>query len=586
MTPPGSSQSRPGLRSPKAVWADTPVADSGLVAKLTSALKLPETVCSVLAIRGISDVSEAKRFLRPHLDHLQDSSALFDGPRAAGRIADAIKTGERILVHGDYDVDGVCATALLTRWLRSFGGNVTPFVPHRLRDGYDFSSAGVKAATEAGANLIVTADCGTVAHGAIAAAQTRGIDVVVTDHHTVGSELPNAFAFVNPQRAECSYPEKGLCGTGVAYKLCELVGEQLGGGLEKLHRYLDLVALATVADLVPLIGENRTFVHYGLRRLADTQVPGLKALLRSSGVGDREITAGQVGFKLAPRINAAGRIGDSADALRLLLTDDLSEAVQLATQLEDINRRRQAEDQRTLNEALETLVAQYDPDSDFGVVLSGDDWHPGVIGIVASRVVERIHRPVVMIAFDGESGRGSARSIHGFHVYEALQQCREYLGRFGGHQQAAGLDIDRAFLPAFREAFNRVARERLQRDALRPAFRPALLLELSEVDLDDLAHWLGYLGPHGIGNSSPLFLARGVSLEQAKLVGEKHLKGMLRKEEVLLDVIGFGFAERHPPHLVRAEPYDVLFRLERNEWKGRIRPQARLIDMKPAESGS
>ena len=194
---------------------------------------------------------------------------------------------------------------------------------------------------------------------------------------------------------------------------------------------------------------KRQFVHYGLRRLADTQVPGLKALLRSSGVGDREITAGQVGFKLAPRINAAGRIGDSADALRLLLTDDLSEAVQLATQLEDINRRRQAEDQRTLNEALETLVAQYDPDSDFGVVLSGDDWHPGVIGIVASRVVERIHRPVVMIAFDGESGRGSARSIHGFHVYEALQQCREYLGRFGGHQQAAGLDIDRASLPAF-----------------------------------------------------------------------------------------------------------------------------------------
>jgi len=585
VTPSGSSQPKPGLQSPRASWAPLPIADPGLVAKLTSALKLPETVCSVLAIRGISDVSEAKSFLRPRLDQLQDPSTLFDGPRAAERITDAIKIGETILVHGDYDVDGICATALLTRWLRSFGGNVIPFVPHRLRDGYDFSSAGLKVATEVGAGLIITADCGTVACDSIAASRARGMDVVVTDHHTVGSELPDAFAIVNPKRAECSYPEKGLCGTAVAYKVCELVGAKLGTRLEKLHQYLDLVALATVADLVPLTGENRILVSYGLRRLADTQVLGLAALLRSSGVGNHEITAGKVGFTIAPRINAAGRVGDSADALRLLLTDDLAEARELATKLEGINRKRQDEDQRTLDEALEILAAQYDPDNDFGVVLSGDGWHPGVIGIVASRVVERIHRPVVMIALDGASGRGSARSIHGFHLYEALRECSEHLGRFGGHRQAAGLDLDRTSLPAFKEAFNRVARERLELDDMRPVFRPDLALDLSEAGLD-LAHWLEYIGPHGIGNSSPLFLARGVSLEHAKLVGKKHLKGTLRKDGARLDMIGFGFADRHPPHLVGREPYDVLFRLERNEWRGGVRPQARLMDMKPAEAGS
>ena len=583
MTPSGSSQPNPGLRSARAVWVDPPIADSGLVAKLTSALKLPGRVCSVLAIRGMSDVSKAKHFLRPRLDQLRDPSSLCDGPRAAERIVDAIKKGERILVHGDYDVDGICATALLTRWLRSLGGDVVPFVPHRLRDGYDFSSAGLKEATEVGAGLIITADCGTVAYDPIAACQERGIDVVVTDHHTVGPYLPDAFAIVNPQRAKCTYPEKGLCGTGVAYKVCELVGAELGVGLDKLHQYLDLVALATVADLVPLTGENRILVSYGLRRLTDSQVPGLAALLQSSGIASHEITAGKVGFTIAPRINAAGRVGDSADALRLLLTDDLAEAEELAKKLEDINRRRQAEDQRTLDEALDTLAAEYDPDNDFGVVLSGDGWHPGVIGIVASRVVERIHRPVVMIAFDGASGRGSARSIHGFHLYKALQECSEHLGRFGGHHQAAGMDLERASLPAFKEVFNRVARERLEPEDLRPVFRPDLALDLSEAGLD-LVHWLGYLGPHGIGNSSPLFLARGVSLEHTKVVGEKHLKGVLRKDGAHLDMIGFGFADLHPPHLVGREPHDVLFRLERNEWRGRVRPQARLVDMKPAEA--
>jgi len=538
-------------------------------------------VCSLLIVRGHAAVEDAKRFLRPRLEHLHDPSSLADGPRAAERITQAIASGETIFVHGDYDVDGICATALLTRWFRSLGGVVVPFVPHRIRDGYDFSESGLAAPREVGAGLIVTADCGTVAHETVEKACAAGIDVVVTDHHTVGPELPDATAVVNPQRLDCPYPEKGLCGTGLAYKICQLVGSA-AGARDELVSYLDLVALATVADLVPLTGENRVLVTYGLRCFAHSRLPGLTALLDISGVGADEITAGKLGFVVAPRINAAGRIGESADALSLLLTDDDREARVLAGKLDETNTRRQVEDRRTLAEALDKLAEEYDPDRDFGVVLASEGWHPGVIGIVASRVAERIHRPVVLVALDGEKGRGSARSIPGFHLYEALSDCSRHLRRFGGHRQAAGMDVDRAALPGFREAFNAAARARLDPEDLCPVLRPDVEVGLHDVDLQ-LAHWLSYLGPHGVGNPGPLFLARSVSLDRPRLVGQDHLKAALTTEEGRLDAIGFGLAERYPPEALGPERHDVLFRLERNEWRGVVRAQARLVDLRLSE---
>jgi len=551
------------------------------VRELAAALGLPDTVCSVLATRGFTTADEAKRFLRPRLDHLHDPAQLADGIRAAERISSALSAGETILVHGDYDVDGICATALLTRWLRALGGTVVPFVPHRVRDGYDFSAAGLAAAREAGASLIVTADCGTVAHEAVHEARDAGIDVIVTDHHTVADALPDATAVVNPRRPDCPYPEKGLCGTGVAYKMCELVGSLVRGSRDDLTSYLDLVALATVADLVPLTGENRVLVTYGLRRMAASRVKGLTALLEASGVPPTDVTAGRLAFVVAPRINAAGRIGEAADALRLLLTEDSGEAARLASGLEETNRLRRDEDRRTLDEALELLAEGYDPASDFGVVLWSEGWHPGVIGIVASRVVEQVHRPVVLVALDGEEGRGSARSIPGLHLYEALAECSAHLGRFGGHRQAAGMDVARDALPAFREAFNAAARGRLRAEDLRPALLPDLEVFLEDLDLE-LAHWLSYLGPHGIGNPGPLLLARGVALGGAKLVGENHLKASLESGGSRLDAIGFGLAERYAPEAVGEGLFDVLFKLERNEWRGVARPQARLVDLRPA----
>jgi len=579
---PGGSSSALAPLSPR--WEASPPRDAAVIAALTEALRLPDTVCAVLAGRGHTDPEAAKRFLRPLMTHLHDPALLADGERAAERVARAVRDGENILVHGDYDVDGICATALLTRVLRRLGGRVTPFVPHRLRDGYDLSEAGLRAAVEARATLIVTADCGTVAHEPLERARALGIDVVVTDHHTVGPTPPPAFAFVNPHRRDSTYPDAALCGTGLAFKLAELVVRGLGGDVAEVHDLLDLVALATVADLVPLHGENRVLVKFGLKRFAGSRVRGLTALLAAAGVEAGAIDAGQLGFVVAPRINAAGRIGESADALRLLLTEDPEEATRLAGQLEGINRDRQDEDRRTLGEALDLLGRDYDPERDFGVVLASEGWHPGVIGIVASRVVERIHRPTVLVALDGEKGRGSARSIPGFHLYDALASCRQHMGRFGGHAQAAGMDVARGSVAALRQAFNAEARRRLELDDLQPVLRVDVELDVADVDLG-LIHWLEYLGPHGIGNARPVFLARDVRIERARVLKEAHLKVLLRGGTGALDGIGFRLAERHPPEGLSAGSYDVLLKLERNEWRGVARPQAKILDLRPSGDG-
>lgn len=577
-----TTTSRPSMpRAPKAVWHAPPEPDPRDVQALEAALRLPEPVCRVLAVRGLSDPDAAKRFLRPRLEHLHDPALLADGPRAADRIAAAVRAGETILVHGDYDVDGICATALLTRWLRALGGRVVPFVPHRLRDGYDLSEAGLEAARRADATLIVTADCGSMAHAPIRAAVSEGRDVVVTDHHTVGEAPSPAYALVNPKRPDCAYPDEDLCGTGLAYRLCEMVGRTLEADLEPLMRHLDLVALATVADLVPLSGENRVLVAYGLRRLARTTLPGLAALLEASGTDTDELTAGKLGFVVAPRINAAGRIGESDDALRLLLTDDPEEARGLATALEEINGNRRLEDRRTEQEAFEQLEATYDPERDYAVLLASDGWHPGIIGIVASRVVDRIHRPVVMVALDGARGRGSARSVPGFHLFEALKACSSHMERFGGHRQAAGMDVLRERVPALREALNAEARARLSETDLRPTLRPDLALDPSMVDLD-LVRWLAYLGPHGIGNPGPLFRADGVRLDASREVGQGHLKTVLTRDGARVDAIGFGLVDRHPPEALEGGSHDVLYRLERNEWRGRATAQAKLVDLRPS----
>jgi len=579
VTSAGFGETPDRLRPPAPRWDPPQIPDPEVVGRLVEALKLPAPVCEVLATRGHEDVEVAKRFLRPRIEHLNDPEELADGARAADRIVRALSQGEIIFVHGDYDVDGICATAILTRWLRQLGGTVVPFVPHRVRDGYDFSASGLRAAQEAGAALIVTVDCGSVANETIAAANEIGIDVIVTDHHTVTDTLPDAYAVVNPKRPDCAYPAEDLCGSGLAWQLCRLVATRVGSDPSALEALLDLVALATVADLVPLVGDNRILVQYGLRQIARAPSMGVRALLRVAEVEADGVNAGKLGFQLAPRINAAGRIGESGDALRLLLTDDEEVAHDLAHRLDALNRERRDEDRRTLDEALAGLADSFDPQRDFGVVVDGEGWHPGVIGIVASRVVERLHRPVVMLARDGATARGSARSIPGFHLYEALAACSEHLERFGGHRQAAGMDIRTDAIPAFREAFDREARARLTPELLQPMLRPDIDVAIGEADVQ-LAHWLAYLGPHGMGNPGPTFRARGLTVTDARVVGTGHLKARLQQAGASLDAIGFGLADRLPPETLGRGRWDALFRLERNEYRGRVTAQAKLLDLR------
>ncbi len=563
-------------------WREASAPPAGAVGRLQAELRLPEALCRLLASRGHDTPEAARAFLRPSLDALHDPALLADVDAAVDRIRAAIEAEETILVHGDYDVDGMCATALYTRALTALGARVIPFVPHRMRDGYDLGPGGIRRAAEMGASLILTADCGIVAHDAVEAARQAGIDVIVTDHHSPGETLPAARAVVNPRRTDCGYPDDSLSGTGVAFKVALAVARARGTPDEEILYFLDLVALATVADVMPLRGENRVMTRIGLRVLAETRSPGLRALVRSAGLEGRLLGAGHLSHGLAPRLNAVGRLEDAATGLRLLLSDG-ADAEPLARELEAVNLRRKAVDREILEQALD-LMDDYDAGRDRGVVLARSGWHPGVIGIVASRVVERIHRPAVLIAIPEEGGmaRGSARSISGFDLLDAVRACGEHLERFGGHRAAAGFDIRPERIDAFRTAFRRAALERLP-DPPVPELRIDVEMPLAEVT-SDLVRYLAHAGPFGVGNPTPVFAFRGVQAESVRTVGSEgsHLKLRLVDSGSSLDAIGFRMEESHGALARSGEPLDVAARLEEDEWKGRRRLQAKLVDLRPA----
>jgi len=567
------------IQAPIFRWVVAPRPDQSAVSGLVERLHLPDALAALLVQRGQGNADEARKYLRPAIDDLSDPHALSGMAEAVDAIASTVRAGGTIMVHGDYDVDGQCATAVLTRVLRAAGADVVPFVPHRLRDGYDFGPAGLAAARAAGASLVVTCDCGITAVDTVRDARAAGIGVVVTDHHLPGDELPPAIAIVDPQRPDDTSGLTGLCGTGIAFKLVQALIPALGLPVNLPYYLLDLVALATVADVVPLQGENRILVKHGLRLLADSNWPGVRALLEASGLAGKELRAGHLGFILGPRLNAAGRIGDAADGLRLLLSDDMEEVSALARRLEGLNVERQALDQRMLDEALCQVEQSADLERDSGFVLAGDGWHPGVVGIVASRVVERYGRPAFLIAFDGDIGKGSGRSISRFDLHSALLACGDLLERYGGHQMAAGLTIRRQNLEAFRERFAGIARESLAPEDLGPEQRVDLEVGLHEVTYE-LERLCRYLEPCGTGNASPVFGVRGVRLAGRSRVGQGHLKGTLDDGRYRLPAIGFQWADRVP--WLNDGPVDAAFRLEVNEWNGQMSLQARVCALGPA----
>lgn len=560
-------------------------ADATAVDTLVARLKLPAPVAAILTRRGYDTPDLAKAFLRPQLQNLNDPWSMADMEKAVERVAQAIDAGESLLVHGDYDVDGVCGSTLLVRALRELGARVEAFVPNRLAHGYDFGPAGLARAVEVGAGCVLTCDCGIMAHETVAAAASQGIDVVVTDHHTPPAQLPPAAAVLNPHRPDCAYPEKVLCGAGVAFKLLHALYERRGRAVTDLYKYLDLVAIPTVADLVPLTGENRVLTRFGLKVLQRTPNAGLRALLRVSGLKpERPINAGQIAFVLGPRLNAVGRMGEAMRGVRLLLSDDDVEAQALAEVVDAENRQRQEEDRATLEQAKALLEETYDADRDWAIVLAAQGWHPGVIGIVASRVLEAYYRPTVLIALDGDKGRGSGRSIPGFHLYDALKACEGHLEQFGGHKAAAGLVIQSDAVPAFRDALNAVAHQRLAVEDLRPRLRIDHELSMSEVT-SELWRFLAHFGPFGQGNPKPVFLARDVGLlARPAIVGEDHLR--LRIETgngASPEAIAFGQAAESE-WLRESSRVDIAFQMGIREWQGVEYVQAQVLDVRPSEA--
>jgi single-stranded-DNA-specific exonuclease len=548
---------------------------------LTTRLGLPPEFARLLLNRGLESESDIRTFLSPSLDDLHDPFLMPDMDAAVHRIERAIDGGERILLHGDYDADGMSAAALLTHTFRRLGGLVETFVPHRTKDGYDLSEAGLERAGRIGASLIVTADCGVTALEAVARAERQGRDVIVTDHHRPGPRLPLAVAVVNPMRADSDYPFPALAGVGVAFKLAQALFSRAGISSSELNQHLDLVALGTVADQMPLQGENRILVRAGLRALAVSRKPGIRALLTRVGAPEGDsVGTDHVSFRLGPRLNSVGRMGSADSGVKLLITSDPSEADRLAGYLERRNAERRQADQRVYAEVEAQIADRFDPATDSAVVVWGDDWHPGVIGIVASRIVDAMHRPAVVVSFDGDMGRGSGRSIAGFHLHSALEQLSEHLERFGGHQMAAGLSVRRDRIERFASGLQEIAARRFETTAGKERLEIDAELSIGAADRS-LMTWLNRASPFGAGNPAPVFLARSVELQEVRGVGPEgaHLRCLLSDQEDSLEAIGFGFGSRRS-EAASGGQFDVLFHFEENRWNGRTRLQARLVDFR------
>lgn len=552
---------------------------------MRESLRLPPAMCRLLAARRLLCPDEAKRFLRPRRAHLLDPAGLRGAPEAARRLAKAVERRERILVHGDYDADGVAGTALAVHWLRELGAAAEGFVPNR-RDGYDLSRPGLERAVAYGADVLMTVDCGVRALEWVGQASEKGIDVLVTDHHRPGPSLPPALAVVDPRQPGCGYENKDLCGAAVAFKVVQLAARLLGRPAGEAWPHLDLAGVATVADVVPLVGENRALARLGLHGAGATSRPGLRVLVEKAckGLRDGGPDSSDVAFRLAPRLNAAGRVGEPATALQLLLSEDAGEARRLAGVLERDNNLRKALQKQTLAGALARMERECDPVRDGAVVLADDGWHAGVIGIVASHLAEQFARPAALFAMDGEAGRGSARSVPQLDVHAALEACSEHLDRFGGHSAAAGMDVRRDRLDGFCRAFRAEARRRLAGCDLRPEVAVDL-----EVGLEELGgpfyRYSRYMGPFGQGNPEPVFAVRGARPRTARRFGDgSHVEFRLAGDRFGLRVAGFGMGARLSPESLSSGPVDVAFTLSENRRGPYPTVEAVAVGIRPASN--
>jgi single-stranded-DNA-specific exonuclease len=544
--------------------------------------------CQVLRNRGMLDVAMAQGFLAPSLHDLHDPYLLYGMERAVQRVLEAIHRGEQLAIYGDYDVDGVTGTALLVTFFGELGLKVPYYIPERASEGYGLNAASMYQLARHGVRLLLTVDCGSTAVEEIALARRLGMETIVTDHHQPPAVLPEACAILNPHQPACAYPNKYLCGVGVVFKLLTALRAALRQAnvltehLPNLKRHLDLVTLGTIADVTPLREENRVLVHYGLQELAQTQKPGLQALRHVSGQAGKLASVGEVGFQLAPRLNASGRLGSAAHSVALLTTHDPQEAMLLAQRLNEVNQQRRALQQAIEDDVHERITQQYGGRPPAAIVLGDPAWHLGVVGIVAARIVEAYHRPTFLLHINGDTARGSGRSIPAFNLYQGLQHCARWLRQFGGHPYAAGLTMEAAHLASLQEDFIRFAEELLTPDDLRPTLHLDAAVALAEVT-PALVTELARCAPHGPGNPLPLFCAQGVQLASSiRALGRQgqHARFRVAQAGTTLDVVAFHQTPQVAA-LASCATLDIAFTPTFNTWRERHNVELHLRAIRP-----
>jgi single-stranded-DNA-specific exonuclease len=562
--------------------------DEDCVARQAKQLNVSPLLARILASRGLTDAGGARSYLSSSLrTDLPSPFVMADMEPALERIVGAIKNREQIGIWGDYDVDGTTGASVLVSFLREIGVAPLYHVPHRIEEGYGLNFDGLMELKERGVALVITVDCGISNANEVAAARKVGLDIVIVDHHQPPEQLPAAAAVINPHRKDCGFPDKGLCAAGLAFYLVIGLRARLreAGWFEKstdpdIRRYLDIVTLGTIADMVPLKGVNRTLIKRGLAELAISSRPGVVALKQVSGISAGAVSAGQVGFRLGPRINAAGRVDSGAKVVELLTTDSSEIAQRIAHELEEHNQERRAIETEVLAQALDQASVVMNGGERSSLVLAGEGWHPGVLGIVASRIVEKFYRPTVVIGFNQGVGKGSARSIRGFHMVEAFRRCAESLEKFGGHEFAGGLTIQAERLEQFRDGFEGVARQDLTGELLTPRLEIDAQLDFPAIGMA-LARELEVLQPFGVGNPEPVFMTASAEVCERK-VFSAGVRYRLRQADRVIAGVFFGANDDHPG--VPGEIVDVAYRLSTNEWNGLTSVELKIADMRPSGS--
>jgi single-stranded-DNA-specific exonuclease len=561
-------------------WKILP-SQTSAIDELHNSLKINKILCNILVQRGLNDFNKSKDFFRPQLTDLHSPWLMKDMEKAVERILQAIDSNEKILVYGDYDVDGTTSVACMFQYLVQLTEQVEFYIPHRYREGYGVSQMGVDYAKENNFSLIVSLDCGIKSIDLIAYAKTLNIDFIVCDHHLPDAELPAAVAILNAKQIDCNYPYKELCGCGVGFKLMQALSEKLQLPEESYLQYLDLVSIAIAADIVPITGENRILAYYGLQRVNENPSAGIKALMQLAGV-QKVMYITNLVFIIAPRVNAAGRMDDAKKAVQLFIEKDVTKAMEFSEMLHSDNSDRKEADSSTTQEALAIIEKDENNINRKTTVVYQEHWHKGVVGIVASRLIETYYRPTIVLTKSGEYIAGSARSVAGFNLYEAIYACKEYLLGYGGHFAAAGMTLLEENLEAFRNAFEKIVSETIPDELL----IPEIVID-AEVSLKDLTmpffNILSQMEPFGPGNMRPVFIARKLTDSgYSKIVKEQHLRFSVKQNDIHFTGIGFGMADKYTL-LQNNQLVDIVFTLDINEFNGQQNLQMKVIDMKLSE---